>query len=401
MLCEKAIEQLSAYLDGQLTAAEREAVRSHVAGCARCRGELDALDRAARAVAGLPRLQAPSDLRDQVMAKLDRAAPAETRRPRWRMYWGAAAAVVFAVVIMFLTTPATSRRTEPEAVAPAGKNVPGREAALADRGVSAGSKGADEKLLRTAATLEPSGGTAHSFGVPAFGAVWIAPVSSEQIVLPSADPRASYFNAVAVAAKGGWLPAEQRKRAAEGELLKSGEAEQSAHQDQVLQFVFRMKRSQVPLLKSALAAAGLRAAEEKGGRAEAAQQTYDGAPRLAPARTDLDEAAKPRAAAAPMTALQGREDRITEANGAPAAAAPAPAAMKAPESVGGAEAVRLQQPVAEQKAQRSEAGTLYQTRKDEAAEEPLVQVTLLFPLAESPVPAAPPAAGAANSATPE
>ena len=50
MLCEEVIEQLSAYLDGQLTAAETEAVRSHLAGCARCRGELDALDRTARAV---------------------------------------------------------------------------------------------------------------------------------------------------------------------------------------------------------------------------------------------------------------------------------------------------------------------------------------------------------------
>jgi hypothetical protein len=39
--------------------------------------------------------------------------------------------------------------------------------------------------------------------------------------------------------------------------------------------------------------------------------------------------------------------------------------------------------------------------KAEAAEEPLVQVTLLFPLAESSVPAAAPAAGAAGSATPE
>jgi hypothetical protein len=58
--------------------------------------------------------------------------------------------------------------------------------------------------------------------------------------------------------------------------------------------------------------------------------------------------------------------------------------------------------VAEKAVQRTEAATpLSEARKAEAAEEPLVQVTLLFPLAESPVPAAPPAAGAASSVTPE
>ncbi len=77
MNCEKVIGQFSAYLDGQLTAAEREAVRSHLADCARCRDELDALARTVYAVADLPRLRAPSDLREQVMAKLDGVTPAE------------------------------------------------------------------------------------------------------------------------------------------------------------------------------------------------------------------------------------------------------------------------------------------------------------------------------------
>ena len=82
MRCKKVIRQLSVYLDGQLTAAERKAVRSHIAGCARCRGELETLSRTVYAVADLPRLQAPSDLRDQVMAKLDPRSPASVEAER-------------------------------------------------------------------------------------------------------------------------------------------------------------------------------------------------------------------------------------------------------------------------------------------------------------------------------
>jgi hypothetical protein len=426
MLCEKVVEQFSAYLDGQLTASEREAVRSHIAACARCRGELEALDRAVYAVADLPRLRAPSDLRDQVMAKLDRVAPAEVRQPRWRMYWGAAAAVALAVVIMLLTTLVAPRRTAPEAVAPAGKNVPGGEVVLANRDGFAGSKRADEKFLRKVANPEPSGGTAYSVGAPAFepqevkapmsrGQIalithvpseqigrrtQVSPVLREQIVLPSANPRAAYFNAVGVAAKGGWLPAEQQKSASDSVSLKSSEAEQSAYQGQVLQLMFRIKQSQVPLLKNALAAAGLQAAEEKGGLGGEAQPTYQRASRLAfaPARRNLEVAAN----AARTETRFGLEDHSATANTATAAAyAPAPAVMKAPEGVVGAEAAGPQQPMAQKEAQATEATTLSQTRKAEAAEEPVVQVTLLFPLAESAVPAAPPAAGATNSATPE
>jgi len=402
MNCEKVIGQFSAYLDGQLTVAEREAVRSHIAACARCRDELDALARTVYAVADLPRLSAPADLRDQVMAKLDGVAPAQARHPRWRMYWGAAAAVAFAVVIMLLTRPQ---------LRPLGKNVADKEVALADRGGSAGSKGADEKFLWKVANVEPTAGPVDSLRITQFKAAPIAtmssgqivaftPASSEQIVLPSANPRVAYFNAVGVAAKGGWLPAELQKRAAGGGLLTSSELEQRTHQDQVLQLVFSIKRSQVPLLKNALAAAGLQAAEEKGGRAEEAQPAFKGAPLLAftPARRDLDSTSN----AMPAESRFGLEGRSAAANTVTVAArASAPAAMKAPESAGGAEAAGARQAMAPKEAQPAEATTLRPMLKAEAAEEPLVQVTLLFPLAESSVPAAAPAAGAAGSATPE
>jgi anti-sigma factor (TIGR02949 family) len=359
MPCEKVIEQLSAYLDGQLTAAEMEAVRAHVAGCARCRGELEALDRTARAVADLPRLQAPSDLRDQVMAKLDRVAPAEERPARWRMYWGAAAAVALAVVIMLLTSPATQRAGKPATP----RRAEPEQVAQVNPGASAGSNAADQKSLPRAA---------DSLAAPALETTGIAWVSSEQIVLPSANPRASYFNAVAVAAKGGWLPPELKKDAA-GELSQAG-AEQSMHRRQALQLTFRMKRDQVPLLKDALAAAGLQAAEAGGGRAKTALQMREAASRLAyaPARADSDAAKS-----------------LTNA---------APAAMNVPERSGAA-AGSFQQAAAGKEAQRAEPTALEQTAKAEAAE--VVQMTLLFPLAENPMPAAAPATDAAKSVTSE
>jgi len=211
-------------------------------------------------------------------------------------------------------------------------------------------------------------------------------MTGERIVLPSANPQAAYANAVAVAAKGGWLPApagkpaERRKDSKAGDLLKA-QTEQGTHQLQVLQLTFAMKRSDVPLLKNALAAAGLQAAEEKSARVGAAEEqtgTVNGAlrPASAPAGADLDQT-RSRANAAP-------------------------AEMKAPQVVVSAPAVGPQRQWAEPAAQPPETAT-YQlgARKAEAAEEPLVQVTLLFPLAESPVPARPAAAGAAGSVTPE
>jgi anti-sigma factor (TIGR02949 family) len=401
MRCKKVIAQLSAYLDGQLTAAEREAVRSHLTGCAQCRAELEALDRTAYAVADLQRLRAPADLRDKVLAKLDGVTPAEARHPRWRMYWGVAAAIAFAIVIMILTAPPAPHRAELAAAAPAEKNAPGMEVASANRGGAAGPKGEVDNLARSLTNAQPYGGPAYLAGPGAFQVAQKGAVSSEQIVLPSANPPASYSRAVAIAVNNKWLPPGRKKDQVAGEQVNS-DVGQSVHQGQVLELTFRMKRDQVPVLKNALAVAGLmRPAGENGARDEESQQAQGGASRLAAARPGLDEADKTRPAA-PMKALRDREGGVATANTVTvtAAAGPAPAAMKAPGSGGGAEPAGTGQFVAEKEAQGADAAAAPQERKAEAAEESLVLVTLLFPLAESPVPAAPPAAGAANSTTP-
>ena len=470
MDCKKVIKQLSAYLDGQMTAAKREAVRSHLAGCARCRGELEALDRAAYAVADLPRLQAPSDLREKVMANLEGAAPEEARPPRWRMYWGAAAAIAFAIAIMYLTRPATApRRTGPEAVAPAVTVAPGRQVAEVEKNESAGMKSAEEKALREApvsaqaptlqaasaapgmhdeivlpsakpqvaasaaenasekqvaqverdqsaaskgADEKAAGAAPVSLQAPSLQA---APVLSEEIVLPSANPPAAYSSAVAVAAKGGWLPAELAKDGSTGQQLKST-AGQLARQQQLLQLTLRLKQSQVPLLKNALAGAGLQATEAKGGLVQEAPQTAGSAPQIAfaPPRAGLDNTNRSVTNAMSVESRFGLEERGTAANSATAAAAPpASRAMKVPAgaglpggrpggSQGGTVAGDTLQAVSQAAAQQTAATTpMYAARKAEAAEEPVVNVTLLFPLAGVPVPAAPAATGAAKSATPE
>lgn len=108
MRCDRVIEELSAYLDGELNAAEMAEVRAHLDGCAQCRADLDSLRQAAEGVKALPRATAPADLRDKVMARLEEEPARERSHWRhWRTWWGAAAAVVIGVAIMFLYRPAS------------------------------------------------------------------------------------------------------------------------------------------------------------------------------------------------------------------------------------------------------------------------------------------------------
>ncbi len=83
---------LSAYLDDELAPAARREVEVHLAGCADCRGELDDVAAARRAIRILPVHGAPRPL----IPALSRP---EARRGR--VAW-ALAAVVAAAVAMFL-----------------------------------------------------------------------------------------------------------------------------------------------------------------------------------------------------------------------------------------------------------------------------------------------------------
>jgi hypothetical protein len=395
MRCKKAMAQFSAYLDGQLPAAERKAVRTHLAGCARCRAELESLDRTAYALADLPRLRAPSDLRDRVMEKIASETPAEeARRPRWLMYWGAAAAVLFAIAIMLLTTPETPRRKERvasvpphagfERLAAAPKQAPPVAVALARRGASAGVTNAEENALQTLSNAQPTGGPVISLlAAPAVtngsGTVLLPPNEQVGFSFRSVNPRADYASAVSVAAKGGWLP----QRAAD-ELLKAGETERG--RPPLLRLKLWMKRSQVPLLEKALADADLKAFAVKSGEARL-QLAEELRPQETPAQEAQAQEAQPMPAAGPPQLKGARVDRL----------AAQPAAAAAPAGAGGVVAGKAQ-PISAEGAQETESAAPQQEWKA-AAEDPIVEVTLDFALEQIPVPATAPAAGAANSTT--
>jgi predicted anti-sigma-YlaC factor YlaD len=81
MACERWREMLSAQLDGEDDAADRELVEEHLAGCAGCRAWLDR----AALVNRLTRTAVPvPDLGDRILASLPTPAEPATPARRWR-----------------------------------------------------------------------------------------------------------------------------------------------------------------------------------------------------------------------------------------------------------------------------------------------------------------------------
>lgn len=107
-------EQLQDFLDGRLGEPERTRLAEHLAGCARCRRELEALRWVKeQALAGLPSEAVPPGLAARVRAGLD-TVDAEARRdgaarPRFRpARWAAAAALAaFALLLFLVVRPAS------------------------------------------------------------------------------------------------------------------------------------------------------------------------------------------------------------------------------------------------------------------------------------------------------
>ncbi len=72
MNCQQCSEHLSAYLDGLLSASERQALESHCAGCARCAAELADLQKILIALPQLPQPPVPENFRRRVWSEIDR-----------------------------------------------------------------------------------------------------------------------------------------------------------------------------------------------------------------------------------------------------------------------------------------------------------------------------------------
>lgn len=98
-------KRLSAYHHGQLAPAETQRVARHLAGCPRCRRELDEIRFGAELAGKLRPVPAPDSLWDQIEGALDRSAAATLEpgaRRRWLVAAAAAASVVAAIAAWWL-----------------------------------------------------------------------------------------------------------------------------------------------------------------------------------------------------------------------------------------------------------------------------------------------------------
>jgi anti-sigma factor RsiW len=133
MIHARAARHLSAYLDGELAPAERRAIEAHLAVCAACREELDALAQVKRLLGRLPEVEPPAGLWASLRARavapahpaasLLEALRAAFRRP-------AAAAVAAMVVVILVVAPLVKGRLDRLQAAAVGVDLYVREHAV-------------------------------------------------------------------------------------------------------------------------------------------------------------------------------------------------------------------------------------------------------------------------------
>lgn len=212
--CANIRELLCEWLDGELSAEQREAVERHLQGCEVCREELESLRNAASAVQGLPRRAAPptvlqavrSGLREADAAGAGPAAAAVPARPHyWRAGWLSAAAVVLVAVLVYLayaphlpqgTVPIQPPPEAPGQPAAAGAAAPDPSRGQAsDEALARGREAQADAPEATAGTGGPSA-QAKAMDRARNGTFGAAPSASEpaapapSATVPSARPRA-------------------------------------------------------------------------------------------------------------------------------------------------------------------------------------------------------------------
>jgi hypothetical protein len=123
MITDPWTDRLSEYLDGELTAAERNALERHLAACPSCSTTLAELTRVVMRARALPASQPPQDLWDGIAERIAAEyasppaipAPPSRRRRRWTFAWPelAAAAITIAVGSGGIAWWAASRMAQP------------------------------------------------------------------------------------------------------------------------------------------------------------------------------------------------------------------------------------------------------------------------------------------------
>lgn len=137
----RQLEQLTAYLDGELSDTEREQVEAMIARDPSARRLLEELRRTARFVSDLPRAPAPPGLSAEITARLERAAllgeSADARPVKfsvWARVFVAAAALAIIVTSGWLLLPDIPRRIASESpVALVTRAAPKSEAGPTER----------------------------------------------------------------------------------------------------------------------------------------------------------------------------------------------------------------------------------------------------------------------------
>ena len=95
-------EQISAYLDGELTRAEIDQLQAHLATCGKCAGELQEMQVVRSAVRSLPLLELPPGLIPEADAEV-----IPLRRNKGFLVGAAAAVVALVIAIAAIVTPST------------------------------------------------------------------------------------------------------------------------------------------------------------------------------------------------------------------------------------------------------------------------------------------------------
>gem|GEM_PF-3258205 len=120
MSCEELSEELSAYLDGELSSQERAALEAHLERCPRCREELASLRAVSTLVASLPQVEPSEQFRRALNREISAHRPRRWLRPL-PIFAGdlipglaVAALLLIAVTVAFVIPRLTSPRRETE-----------------------------------------------------------------------------------------------------------------------------------------------------------------------------------------------------------------------------------------------------------------------------------------------
>lgn len=141
--CEAMVEDLVAFLDGELTEPERSRVEAHTSTCLTCRREMDRISTVNGMLRSLPRVTPSDDFDRRMWERLEREAsrPGAPRSFR-AVYWGVPLAAAAALALVWYssvqqtgTAPGGGEATSPRvATAP---QAPAPEAARPDVAVAA------------------------------------------------------------------------------------------------------------------------------------------------------------------------------------------------------------------------------------------------------------------------